>query len=1568
MNARLRPPCSWISCLSAVLGLATAARADDEARIFTPPGFNQPGAAVTLPTDHPRQLELRVIDDSTRKPTPCRVNVVGPDGQFYQPPENRLSPFSLTGDWPKTGKGNRVGKGPFRYFGRFFYITGETRLAVPEGKVRVEVWKGLEYQPASIAIDIPPSGREKLEIRLHRVVDLPSLGYESGDPHLHFPRTQASDDTLILDLLEAEDVRYGTPLGYNEPAGPYTGVREKLDTPQLRGLGTGSEHTRGAYHILSGQEYRSSTYGHLNLFLRDDLVREGESLNANNWPPYGLVGRETRAKGGVAIHAHGGYAQSIYADFVQGDVDAVELLQFAVYRGIELADWYHMLNIGYRFPCVGASDFPACRKLSDCRTYVKTGDGPRDTTAWLKGASAGRSFVTTGPLLLLTVDGHDPGDVIAKQGAGPHRLQARLRLATPTAPVQSLQWIVNGAVVEQREWTDNAGKGGWIEIERTFEISASSWIAARVFGASPEGQPDADAHTNPIHVHVDGKAPYDRSSLDILLAKLDGQMKIHRARAFPEKARVLDYFQKSRDILLKIRSQGGLPTAGVPAEWRKDETSAFDPSARTHTEAELAEFLKPLPPLPPSEAIKTIETLKGDSLQLVASEPMIRSPVAAAYDENGDLYVAEMTDYPYKPRPGQAPLGSIRWLRDADGDGRMDESRVFADGLLWAAGIAPWKGGVYVASPPDIWYLKDTDGDHVADVRRKVFTGFGTENEQGMLNNLTFGLDHRIYGSTSTNGGSVRQPDQPESAGVSVRGRDFRFDPVSEVLEPITGTVQFGTTFDDLGNRFLCSESRPLMQAVLPLDAMARNPFLPIPTGLENVAGGPVPIFRISPVERWRQIRSSRRIAHGERSAESAGASHHVVDAAAGVTIYRGNALPSEVYGDAFVCDAQNNLVHHMKLTPRGVTFQAKRAEAATEFIRSHDNWFRPVNLVNAPDGTLQILDMSRETIEAIHIPLDVVKHLDLRRGREQGRIYRVVPTGFTPPVIPRLGQATTEQLVALLKHPNGWHRDTAHRLLFERQDHAAVEPLRTLLRSDAPARSRVLVLWSLHGLNALTKADLLVGLADSDEAVAEHAIRLAAERIDAPEVFTAVLRHANASPPRLRFATALTLGAASDARVPSALATIILVDPTDRWIVLAALTSATKAPDRMLAELIREPRILSRPEGLAVLETLAAVIGSQRSPAGFERAAALIDAQQDEALKGRLLRALGNGLAQTGAHFGRESIDVQNFSGLARLIARASAVAADPKQPEAARVDSVRLIAMTPIDSSHDILGGLLQSPAPSSVQVAVIRGLSTYNDPRAGDLILRHLPSLSPAPRTEAIAALLSREPWTLRLLRTIQENPDVRSEIEPARREGLRSHANPEIARLAREWLQNPQGSSVNLDARLQAVRQLSGNADAGLKVFEANCQSCHRIEQRGHAVGPDLTATQFQEPEALLTHILEPNRYVAPNYVQYLVSDQSGRIFTGLIASETASSLTLRRTEGVEDTILRNQIEEMRSTGKSLMPDDVAARLTDAQLADLAAFLLRSRTAHPDAERLEIGTLPGLVEPESTRSQP
>ncbi len=1582
---------AWVSFTVAIVFVSSArtTSADDETYVMTPPGFAEPGLPKTASGANSARLQILIRDRATSLPTACRINVIGPDGNFYQPAANRLSSNSLVGQWPKTGKGNREGKSPIRYFGRFFYATGEVELTVPCGLVRIEAWKGFEYQPVAIRVNVtanhPP---DAVRVELDHAVPMDSMGYYSGDPHLHFARETETDDQLIFDLLEAEDIHFGSVLAYNEPPGAYTGLMDTMAAPQLRGLGRISVRHRGMNWIASGQEYRSNTYGHLNLYWRDDLVASGQKTNADNWPLYGQLGRETRRRGGYAVYAHGGYAQAIYSDFVQKNVDAVELLQFGIYRGIELAGWYQILNIGYRFPCICASDYPACRKLGDCQTYVYSRGKP-DFAAWLKGAAEGQSFVTTGPLLLLEVDGTSPGNSIHKAGAGPHCVRARVRTICEVAPIQNIQLIVNGNVVQEKILLPGEAQGKWIELEQPLDLTHSSWITARAFGRAPSGAPDAEAHTNPVYVYLDGKAPYNRKSLDQLIARIDQQMATHRKRRFAEQARVLDDFQKSRDILLQIRQANGLSTQGVPDKWIYDETKEItDPGRRTHTDAELTRFLQPLPAKSPAKALKTFETVDGFRVELVASEPMVQSPVAAAFDADGNLYVAEMRDYPYKPKPGRAPLGTVRLLRDRNGDGRFDESHIFADGLLWAAGIAPWKGGVFVTAPPDIWYLKDTDGDGKADVRKKVYTGFGTQNQQAMVNNLTWGLDHIIYGAAAGNGGTIRPVENPESDGISVDHCDFRFDPVTGCFEPISGNDQFGNTFDDWGNRFTCDESHPLSQPVLPRRELARNPFLVVPSTVEDITGGSVPIFRISPIERWRRIRSSRRISHGTRSALAAGASHHVVDAGAGVTVYRGGAYPAEFYGNVFVGDAQNNLVHRRILMPSGPTFQAVRGprEQATEFVRSLDNWFRPVNFINAPDGTLYVLDMSRAVIEAIHIPLDVVKHIDLRRGRDQGRIYRIAPPGFRYSPPPRLSQASIGELVAALRRIDGWYRDTAHRLIYERQDPVAIEPLRQLLSpASAPLpQTRVGALWSLEGLKALRDEDLRKALADPEPQVRAQTVQLMGRRLgQSPGLVVQIVALSRDPDPRVRFWTALALGDSKDSRVLPALLHIARTDGANRWIRTALLTSCTETAADLLSELWKatDPQeagaVLSRAE---LLEQLAQIIGARNQAAELKRllnhlALGTPDAAR-RGLRDQLILGLARGLQRLGGTLAAESTASTPGAHLVRdVIGRVKTTALDERIAEPARVEAIESLSVLDPAEFLVVAPELLEPRRPLAVRIAAVRALANGSSDDVAMLLVTRLAQFEPTVRAAAVHTLLARASWTKALLLAASRKSAPAginaTLIDPADRSPLLKHRDPEVAQLARSLFGQPllPGGRAQLVADYLPMLKLKGDAVRGAEIFERECKGCHKIGTRGTALGPDLTASPSGDSASLLANILDPNANVQPSYTQYMVLDENGRTYSGIISTETATSLTLRRGEGVQETILRSQIAEMSSTGLSLMPEGFEKTISKPEMANLIAFLRAEHHAGDgkgnDEDRsrpLDIGTLPGLIEPD------
>ena len=317
-------------------------------------------------------------------------------------------------------------------------------------------------------------------------------------------------------------------------------------------------------------------------------------------------------------------------------------------------------------------------------------------------------------------------------------------------------------------------------------------------------------------------------------------------------------------------------------------------------------------------------------MDLLAAEPLVASPVAMTYDENGRAYVCEMRDYPYtdkarhKPNqenPTDEPIGRVRLLEDTDGDGVFDKATIFAEGLSWPTGVACWKGGVFVAATPDIWYFKDTDGDGRADVRRKVFTGFRKLNVQAVMNNLVWGLDNRIHGAGGSNGGQIRPGDQPDAKPTrdlartilpSIPGRkSSSCSPAARASADRSTTGAIASSATSATRRSTSSCRAAISRAIRisprrsPLHDMAES-------------GDQLPVHRISPPEPWRVLRAKRWA--GERDivmprSELVGAG--VVTSASGVTSYRGAAYPEKYRGNVFVCECAGNLFYRLQLDAR---------------------------------------------------------------------------------------------------------------------------------------------------------------------------------------------------------------------------------------------------------------------------------------------------------------------------------------------------------------------------------------------------------------------------------------------------------------------------------------------------------------------------------------------------------------------------------------------------------------------------------------------------------------------------
>ncbi|WP_165226617.1 PVC-type heme-binding CxxCH protein [Aquisphaera insulae] len=967
-------------------------------------------------------------------------------------------------------------------------------------------------------------------------------------------------------------------------------------------------------------------------------------------------------------------------------------------------------------------------------------------------------------------------------------------------------------------------------------------------------------------------------------------------------------------------------------------------AATAHAQEDLG---RELPRIPPHEVPRALETFRihaGFHLELVAAEPLVSSPVSVCYDEDGRLYVVEMRGYPY---PEPAPTGRVVRLEDRDGDGKYESSKVFLDGLNWPTGILPYDGGVFVTVAPDIVYAKDTDGDGVADVRKVMFTGFGTDNVQGLLNGLLWGPDGWIYGASTINGGEIRNLSRPDAKPVSVRGQDFRFRPDGSAFQATSGGGQFGLTLDDWGHRFTCSNSNHIRQVILPADDLARNPSFVPPAVTTDIAsdGAAGPVFRISPAEPWRIVRTRQRAADPEMRKQLAPTELFATGfftSASGVTIYRGTAYPEEYRGNAFVGDVGGNLVHRKTLKPAGPIYRADRADQGVEFLASTDNWFRPVNFANTPDGTLLIIDMYRETIEHPRsIPEPIKKHLDLTSGKDRGRLYELVHgEAKRPHRRPRLSKATIEELVGLLADPDAWWRETAQRLLVERKDPASMRPLAKLVAERPSALGRLHALWTLHALGELSRGDLFSSESDPEPGIREQAARLARgisplkDRQDLLEKFG---RDAEIS---VRLQAALSLGTDNDSDwAIRALAVIAVRDAADPWVRSAVISSIAERSPAFLQQLGSEEGFLASPMGRGWLEELAVLMGVRHDGHELRRLVQALSSDPHEVDRSiAVLAAVGRGARRAGTSLsaalgGDWPAQVGPIREWAKKVVLSDA-------PEDRRAAAALCLGTLGASAALDVLPVLLDARQPSAVQLAALQALGGLDEKSVGPKILDQWKTMSPAVRREAVEILFARRDRLEALLSAFETKHLPSAEIDPARLDQLRKHADADLRARAVRVLGEKSAGNADRKKTIEAFREaatLSGRADRGKDVHKKVCATCHQVGGQGIAVGPDLATVAGRAPDDLLLHILDPNREVSPAYMNYNVATTDGRVVTGIIANESAAALTLKRAEGVTEVVPRDQIDAISSAGVSLMPEGLEKGLTAQDLADLIAFV-------------------------------
>ena len=1017
-----------------------------------------------------------------------------------------------------------------------------------------------------------------------------------------------------------------------------------------------------------------------------------------------------------------------------------------------------------------------------------------------------------------------------------------------------------------------------------------------------------------------------------------------------------------------------------PSLFAQDKIVTKTTYAKAYGETKNAVAVDPAKDLPrypavePKDAIGTWQVKKGFKLQLAAHEPQVRDPIAICFDERGRMFVCEMIDYS-EMRDVTPHLGRISMLQDKDGDGYYETSQVFADDLPWPTGLIWANGGLFVGATPDIWRFEDKDDDGKAEVREKVFTGFGTGlkilNVQGLMNSFQWGQDNRVHVlAGGGNRGVITSPKRDDLKGIELGGKDFWFDPRTLEFGLEGGGAQYGMSFDNYGRKFGCSNSDHLQYWVYDDKYANRNPYYQMPPARQSIAvdGGAAEVFRLSPDEPWRIIRTRWRIAGVVKGAvEGGGRVSGYFTGATGTTIYRGDAYGPDFVNNSFSGDAGGQLVHRKSIKPSadGISLIGERPadEHGFEFAASKDTWVRTVNFANAPDGCLHLCDMYREVIEhPWSIPDEIKKHIDLNNGNDRGRIYRIVPDGWQRAKGEErrgnIAGASTEELVKLLSHPNGWHRDTAQRLLFERQDKAAVPLLEKVLSGDN-ALAKLHALGALEGLGALNEPAVAKAMLDADEEVVERAIRmserfLGAGRTPTSELVGAWKQLGHAESVRVRYQTALSASSvfetlptldssklkpelqllANFADAP--LAVMGKGAAGDIKITEAFLSSAPDAALMLFGIACSDPGDVLLPDSVIPKVLQAASSAVQLQQKWFPEAQRKVTASRLVAFvaanpKPERVAAIAKGFKAAGTSL--EKADVDGL--LVAVLTKAAQTAASTQTTESGRLDAIELLGVSSSKESLDALIACLGEKQPESVQTAAIRVLAQNGSVAVTSALIGNWAHYGSKAQSAALEALLARDDRAVALL----EAKVVKSEaFSAAQVQSLIKHKSPKVAVAAKTALASViPPSREEMAAKFKPAVAAKGDAVKGQTQFMGRCMICHKAGANGFAVGPDLITVKTKGREALLEAILMPHKEVASQYIAYTVNTKDGQTLAGVISNDNASSMTLKMPGGAERTIQRADIKGSSSSGQSLMPEGLETGMTVEDMADLLSFI-------------------------------
>ncbi|MSU79424.1 MAG: c-type cytochrome [Gemmataceae bacterium] len=982
-------------------------------------------------------------------------------------------------------------------------------------------------------------------------------------------------------------------------------------------------------------------------------------------------------------------------------------------------------------------------------------------------------------------------------------------------------------------------------------------------------------------------------------------------------------------------------------------------------------------PLPVDESMKHFVHPTDFLLKRFASDPQIKRPICMNWDERGRLWIVESVDYPNNLQRNGDGSDRLVICEDTDGDGVADKFTTFADKLSIPTSFIFAHGGVVLISAPNVWFLKSSKGDDVCDSRAILFTGWGAGDTHAGPSNLHYGFDNWIYGIVGYSGFNGTVAGESHKFGQGF----FRFKIQNEPEASATDKRVKCTKLEFLRSTSNNSWGVGWSEDGLLFGSTANgNPsvFMPIPNRYyEKVKG-----LSASVLPTIAQSNKINPITDKVRQVDW----HGGFTAAAGHALYTARTYPKEYWNrTAFVAEPTGHLIATFVLARVGSNFSSRNAWS---LLASDDEWSAPIMAEVGPDGCVWVIDWYNFIVQHNPTPPGFKNgkgnaYETPLRDKVHGRIYRLEPANVDDKKLARINLqgATAEQLVAALKSDNMFWRKQAQRLLVERGKTDVAAELVKLVNDPSVDEiglntAAIHSLWTLRGLNADHNEDRAIVSSALRKAVSHPSagVRRAALAVLMPSGETANIIGKSGvlddRDPHVRIAAFLALAQIPQHGEPAGRALVEAArkpaNLADRWLRDAVVMAAAGDPQAFLAYQTAQAEPPS-PTYLDIVRAVAAHHAAMKDSrpestlSGLAKAHPdVIEAVLDGYLKGSKARTVENSatvsrnlsdlmltLPAAGRGKGIRLAKLWNVAGFEQQIAEIGktllAVVLDGKQSDARRVDAAKQL----IDSQFDDAKGLTQmldtiTPRTSpELAIGLVEAIGGASSPEVGVLLLKRLTTFTPQVRASALRTLLSRQETTRQFLDAVEKGTLTFSELPLDQKQALTAHPDKQIASRAKALLAKG-GGLPNAD-RQKVVEEFlpllkrKGDVALGKAIFKKHCAICHTHSGDGTKIGPDLSGVAVHTNEHLLIDILDPSRSVEGNYRVYTVETKQGKVLSGLLASETKTTIELFNTDGKKLVVERDDIESLAASTKSLMPEGFEKQVKQEELIDLLTFL-------------------------------